>query len=560
MKYRGILLLLVCMVLSVYLPAQLMAPKTTFTHADTLRGTINENRKGWDLLHYDLLVEPNIAEKTIQGKNTITYKVTEPFTQMQIDLQQPLIVDSVTGANNLRINFSRDNNICLVNQEAASVGITAELTIYYHGKPTEATRPPWDGGLVWKKDDKGNAWVATACQGLGASVWWPCKDHQSDEPDKGMTIKIVAPDTLSAVSNGRLVNTTNLENGRKMWTWQVKNPINSYGVTMNIGKYAHWTDTISGEDGKLGMQYWVLEYNLKKAQKQFDQAKTMLHTFEYWFGKYPFYEDSYKLVETPFLGMEHQSAIAYGNHYENGYLGTDLSGTGWGMKWDFIIIHESGHEWFGNNITTNDVADMWVHESFTNYSETLYTETLFGKEAGNDYNLGTRQRIRNDKNIIGPYGVNKEGSGDMYYKGGNMLQLIRHSINNDSLFRNILRGLNKTFYHKTVTSQQVEAYISQESKMDFSTVFDQYLRTTNIPVLEYYVRKNKVLYYRWTNCVEGFSLSLALAKGDQQARLAPSSHWQKRSFDKTLKAVWSPSEIINNYYINLKKTTKSPKL
>jgi aminopeptidase N len=325
---------------------------------------------------------------------------------------------------------------------------------------------------------------------------------------------------------------------------------------MNIGKYSNWTDTLMGEGGKLDLSFWALTENLDKAKKQFTQAKPMLHCFEHWFGKYPWYEDSYKLVETPFLGMEHQSAIAYGNGYKNGYLGNDLSGTGWGLKWDFIIVHESGHEWFGNNITTKDLADMWVHEGFTNYSETLYTEWLDGKKAGYEYNYGLRKNISNDKNVIGIYGVNEEGSGDMYAKGANLIHTIRNAINDDVKFRNILRGLNKTFYHQTVTTNQVEEYISKESGINFSKVFDQYLRTIQIPVLEYSLSKNqKELSYRWTNAINGFNLRPILEVESKSIRLSPNHKWKKTKF-KTSATPEDLASIEKNYYIALKQVTR----
>jgi aminopeptidase N len=459
-----------------------MEQKDIFTKADTLRGSITKYRQGWDVLKYDLTVQPDINDKSIKGSNTITYREDVAITTMQIDLQQPLVVDSIKDQDNKNYTFSRDSNVCFVHLRDSTIkynflpGIKT-ITVFYHGVPKEAKRAPWDGGVIWSKDSTGNPFIATACQGLGASVWWPCKDHQSDEPDNGMSIHIITPDTLTAVSNGRLKNTSASVNGMRTWTWEVKNPINTYGVTMNIGKYSSWKDTMMGEGGILDIEYYALNYNVDKAKRQFEQVKPMLHSHEYWFGKYPFYEDSYKLIETPFLGMEHQSGVAYGNNYQNGYRGRDLSGTGQGLKWDFIIIHESGHEWFGNNITSEDLADMWLHESFTNYSETLYIQNMFGKDAAEDYCFGIRKNIKNDRTIIGYYGVNKEGSGDMYYKGANMLHLIRQSINNDTLFRNILRGLNKDFYHQSVTSKQVEEYFSTKSGFDFSKVFDQYLRT-----------------------------------------------------------------------------------
>ena len=400
---------------------------------------------------------------------------------------------------------------------------TKSITIYYHGKPRIAKRPPWDGGLVMKKDKNKNPFVTIACQGLGASVWYPCKDHQSDEPDSA-EMHITCPDSLFCVGNGRFRGKTANGDGTATFDWAVVNPINNYCIIPYIGKYVHFNEVYKGEKGNLDMDYWVLDYDLEKAKKQFADATRMMKAFEYWFGPYPFYEDGYKLVEAPHLGMEHQSATAYGNGYQNGYLGRDLSGSGWGLKWDFIIVHESGHEWFANNITSKDVADMWVHEGFTNYSETLFTDYYYGKDAGNAYVQGIRKNIQNDKPIIGTYGVNKEGSGDMYYKSGNMLHAIRQVINDDEKFRQVLRGLNKTFYHQTVTTKQIEDYISKQAKFDFSKVFDQYLRTTQIPVLEYKIDGYK-LSYRYTNCVQGFNLPLKITFKTEQW-IKPTEEWK----------------------------------
>jgi aminopeptidase N len=354
---------------------------------------------------------------------------------------------------------------------------------------------------------------------------------------------------LVAVANGRLI-VKQLKNGIASWTWGVQNPINNYNIIPYIGKYVNWKETYDGEKGKLDCDYWVLDYNLEKAKEQFKQVPMMLKAFEYWFGPYPFYEDGYKLIEAPHLGMEHQSAVAYGNGFQNGYRGRDLSGSAakWGLKWDFIIVHESGHEWFANNITTVDIADMWVHEGFTNYSETLFTEYYYGKEAGSDYVIGTRKNIQNDIPIIGPYGVNKEGSGDMYYKGGNMLHTIRHVINDDEKFRNILRGLNKDFYHQVVTSKQVEDYMTQKSGKDLSKIFDQYLRTIKVPVLEYKFTGDN-MYYRWTNCVAGFNMPVKLDKVDDW--LKATTEWQTVAVTEGI--LKDGLKIDRNFYITVKK-------
>lgn len=528
LKKRSLLPLLSFLLFSQTACAQILSNKETFKHADTLRGTITPQRAWWNVLHYDVQVAPDFKTKTIRGKTTIKYTVSEDkhSDYMQIDLQQPLQIDTIFYNGKLYINYPgkpwyRDGDAFFIPLPKAAKGSVQNLSIAYHGKPKEAINPPWDGGWIWKQDAAGRPWISVACQGLGASVWYPCKDHQSDEPDSGATLTIIVPDTLMAVGNGRLKNTI-LNDSTASYTWEVKSPINTYNLVPYIGFYKNFGETYAGEAGNLSCSYWVLDYNFDKAKEQFKQVTLMLKAFEHWFGPYPFYEDDYKLIESPHLGMEHQSAVAYGNKYGNGYLGRDLSGTGWGLKWDFIIVHESGHEWFANNITTKDIADMWVHEGFTNYSETLFTEYYYGKEAGNAYVQGIRKNIQNDKPVIGPYGVNEEGSGDMYAKGANLIHTIRQVIDNDSLFQNIMRGLNKTFYHKTVTSKQVEDYMSQQSGKNLSKIFDQYLRTVQIPVLQLQATAN-TLEYRWQNIITGFDMPVKLTNGQW---LKPTVNWQ----------------------------------
>ncbi|HCW07994.1 MAG TPA: peptidase M1 [Cytophagales bacterium] len=507
-----------------FLSVALFAQEKKFTLNDTLRGTITPERAWWDLNYYHLSVNPKPETQFISGRVEIRYTVLSSNQSMQIDLQPLLHIDKITqDENELTFNKKGSNAYFIQLKKPQAKGNKEAVVVYYSGNPIVAKHPPWEGGVQWEKDNNGNWFIATSCQGLGSSAWWPCKDHMYDEPDS-MLISITTPKNLMDVSNGRLRSTVDNADDTKTWNWEVKNPINNYGVNMNIANYVHFADTLHGAKGVLDMNYYVLPYNLDKAKEQFKQAKLMMKAFEYWFGPYPFYEDGFKLVEVPYLGMEHQSSVTYGNGYGNGYRGHDLSGTGWGLKWDFIIIHESGHEWFANNITYKDIADMWIHESFTNYSEALYTEYYFGKDAATEYVVGTRRGIRNDKPIIGVYNVNEEGSGDMYPKGGNMLHTIRHSINDDKLFREILRGLNKTFYHQTVTTQQIENFISEKSKMNFSKVFDQYLRNTQIPTLEYYTEKGKI-FFRWTNCVNGFDLSIILKDG---SRINPTEKWQSQ--------------------------------
>jgi aminopeptidase N len=425
--------------------------------------------------------------------------------------------------------------------------------VYYHGKPRAAQHAPWDGGFVWTRDSTGATWIASAVQGYGASAWWPNKDTQADEPDS-QRVAITVPSALTDVSNGRLRATTRNADGATTYEWFVKNPINNYDVAVNAGKYAHFSDTFDGESGKLTLDYWPIAYHLGAAKKQFTQVKPMLQCFEHWFGPYPWYEDGYKLVETPHLGMEHQSAVAYGNHYLNGYLGHDLSGTGVGLKWDFIIVHESAHEWFGNSITSKDLADMWVHESFANYSENLYTECQQGKAAGAAYVIGTRRAIQNDAPIIAPFGVNKEGSGDMYYKGGNMLHTIRQIVNDDEKWRGILRGLSSTFRHQVVTGDQVRKFISDRSGTDLSTVFAQYLTTTKVPVLEYKVTGQSVAY-RWTDVIPGFSMPLRVSIGGREQVLHPTEQWQTIDVPTGT----TPTVVVNENYYVLSRDANAPK-
>ena len=553
---------LVCLlcITTVQLKAQLMQDNHHFTKSDTLRGSLNANRTWWDVLRYEVSVQPDIEAKTIKGVCEILFKPDAVGSKtMQIDLQSPMQIDSIVYKNKSLPFAKADTNVWLVKldivkpkfkNEKVAILINQKVVIYYHGKPREAKMAPWDGGWIWKKDAQGRPWVSVAVQGLGASAWYPCKDHQSDEPDNGASLAITVPDTLVAVANGRLVSQK--QEGKLMtYKWNVVNPINNYTLIPYIGKYVNFTDTLNGEKGKLDLSYWVLDYNLTKAKEHFKQVKLMLRAFEYWMGPYPFYEDSYKLVDAPHLGMEHQSAIAYGNKYLNGYLGSDRSGkTGWGKKWDFIIVHESGHEWFANNITTNDIADMWVHEGFTTYSETLFTEYYYGKQAANEYNHGQRMHVQNDKPVIGPYGVNEEGSGDMYDKAANMIHSIRLSLNNDTLFRKLLRGLSAQFYHKNVNTQDVEQYINKFTAYNYQKVFDQYLRTIQIPVLEYYFDQAGDFHYRYTNCVNGFNLPIWIPSGKKQIRILPGSDWQKIAVP-----AFAAEQLEQLYFVTVKKVT-----
>jgi aminopeptidase N len=496
----------------------------TFTRADTLRGSIGPQRAWWDVTYYDLQAAVQPADSSVRGRVGITYRVVSPSQEMQIDLKQPLEIDSMIQGGK-RLTYRRDGDAFFVTlQDPQRAGDHNTVAVHYHGKPRAAQRAPWDGGFVWTRDSLGAPWVASAVQGFGASAWWPNKDTQADEPDS-QRVAITVPGRMTDVSNGRLRRTVKNPDGTTTFDWFVKSPINNYDVAVNAGSYAHFADTFDGESGQLSLDFWPLSYHLATARTHFTQVKPMLRCFEHWFGPFPWYEDGYKLVETPHLGMEHQSAVAYGNHYVNGYLGNDLSGTGNGLKWDFIIVHESAHEWFGNSITSRDIADMWVHESFANYAENIYTECQQGKAAGAAYVIGTRRAIQNDSPIIGPFGVNREGSGDMYYKGGNMLHTIRQIVNDDEKWRGILRGLSATFRHKVVTGDEVRQFFSDKAGVDLSTVFTQYLTTTKIPVFEYKVTGQSVAY-RWADVVPGFAMPVRVTVGGKEQVLRPTSDWQ----------------------------------
>jgi len=522
-----------------------------FTKQDTLRGSITPERVWWDLTHYHLDIKVQPSDSTIVGSNTIQYKVLESNQQtLQIDLQPPLQLTKAIQ-NDQELAITHDGNAHFIHlAEAQKIGELYSVKVFYEGKPKVARRPPWDGGITWKKDANGLPFIASSCQGLGASVWWPCKDHMYDEVDS-MKISVNVPKNLMNVSNGRLINVEEKEDDTKTYHWNVLNPINNYGVNINIGDYVHFGEKYNGENGVLDMDYYVLRDHLDKAKTQFKDAKRTIEAFEHWFGPYPFYEDSFKLVEAPYLGMEHQSSVTYGNGFRNGYRGYDLSRSGWGMKFDYIIIHESGHEWFANNITNIDIADMWIHESFTTYSENLFLDYFYGKKASAEYVIGLRNNIQNDKPIIGIYNVNHEGSSDMYYKGANMLHTIRQLVNDDSTWRTILRGMNKDFYHQTVTTQQIESYISEKSGMELSSVFDQYLRTTDVPVFTYKI-KNNSLTYRWQNCVDDFDMKVKVSINGKETWLSPTTSWKTEKISSKIMDV----EVDENFYVETEDNSK----
>ncbi len=513
---------------------EVFSQQPVFTHQDTLRGSITPEREWWDLTYYHLDIKVDPSDRSIKGSNLLRYKVLKENQLMQIDLQPPMKIIKVTQDGS-ELSWKRDGNAWFIMlQKVQKTGQTEEMVLWYEGNPKVSENPPWSGGITWDKDVNGNDFIASACQGAGASLWWPCKDHPYDEPDS-MLISVNVPGHLTDVSNGRLRGVDEKPDGTHTFHWFVSNPINNYGVNINIADYVHFSEKYRGEKGILDCDYYVLNGNMGKAKEHFKDVKRMLEAFEYWFGPYPFYEDSYKLVEVPYLGMEHQSSVTYGNDFKKGYRGRDLSQTGWGLKFDFIIVHESGHEWFANSITNWDAADMWIHESFIAYSENLFLDYFYGKEASAAYVRGTRANIRNDRPIIGIYDVNYQGSGDMYYKGSNMLHTLRQLVDDDEQWRGILRAINKEYYHQTVKGSQIEAFMSEQTGKDLSGFFDQYLRDTRIPVLEYILDGNE-LKFRWANCVKGFNMPLRVEINGKVKWINPGRRWNSLTNPDVIKS------------------------
>jgi aminopeptidase N len=514
-----------------------------FSHRDSLQGGLRAERTCFDVQRYDLNIKVDIDKKAIVGYNDISFKVVENTNTIQLDLFENMQIDSIVF-NNKKLNYKRDAIAVFVNfPSLLTKGTAARLRFYYSGKPTIAKRAPWDGGFVFTNDSKGKPFVGVAVQGTGASLWYPVKDSQTDEPDFGATIKVAVPNGLMNVSNGRLTGSKDLKNGYTRWDWEVKSPINNYDITLNIADYAHIHDNRQGLD----LDYYVLKENEARAKIHFEEVKLMIDCFESKFGKYPFTEDGYKLVETSYLGMEHQSAVAYGNKYFKGYLGRDLSHTGIGMTFDFIIVHESGHEWFGNSITSKDIADMWIHEGFTQYTEAVYVECQLGYDKAMEYLNGLKSNILNDKPVIGTYGVNNEGSGDMYPKGALLLNTLRHIVNDDQKWWTILRKYTQTYRHKIIDTPMVIDFFNQEIGLNLTCVFNQYLRYNSIPVLEF--RKNKKqIEYRWKTQEPNFAMPIEVMINNKKLRLEATNDW--KSISEKIRNIENITVLKNKFYVN----------
>lgn len=498
-----------------------------FSRKDTLRGTLSTLRSCYDVTYYRLFIDVDPVSETIKGNNKIYFKALANFTTFQLDLNDKLVIDSIVY-NDQKISYTREFDAVFVTlPNAVNKGTITNVEVYYHGKPIIAKQPPWDGGLVFSKDAEGKPFLGVACEGIGASIWYPCKDHLSDEPDS-ISVTGVAPKGLSFVSNGKLQAILELPDGKQLFNWFCANPINNYNVTFYIGNFTEIRDEykspITGK--KLDLSYYVLPYNVAKAEKHFNQVKPMLKCFEEMMGPYPFYKDGYKLVEAPYLGMEHQSAIAYGNNYQKGYAGQDYSGMG--LNFDFIIIHETGHEWWGNNVTMADMADMWISEAFCTYSEVLYVECIYGKKEALTYINNKKPMVQNDRPMRGYLGVNHEGSGDMYAKGALMLHTIRSVINNDEVFMKIIKGMQKEFALKQIGYTDVIDYFTKQSGMNLEPVFNQYLNFINRPTLQYKVAEENgqvKLFYKWKANAPNFAMPIEFSLEGKDYRVDATSEW-----------------------------------
>lgn len=512
-----------------------------FTRKDSLQGGFSFERMCFDVQHYDLDIKVNPDEKFISGSNTISFKMHHESNIIQLDLFENMKVDSIVFEHN-KLDFKREFGAVFISFPTP-LKVTdhlLKLQFYYSGNPIVAKNAPWDGGFVFAKDVNNKPWICVAVQGTGASLWFPVKDSQSDEPDLGASIKVAVPNGLMNVSNGRFKGSLDLDNGYTRWDWEVKNPINSYNITLNIGDYVHIHET----HNNLDLDYYVLRGNEKRARKQFAEVKPMMDCFESKFGTYPFTEDGYKLVESNYLGMEHQSAVAYGNKYRKGYLGRDNSGTGIGLLFDFIVVHESAHEWFGNSITSRDIADMWIHEAFTTYAESVYIECQFGKEKAIEYINGQKKLVQNNKPILGNYGVNNEGSGDMYYKGTLILNTLRSAVDDDQKWWRILKKFAENNRHKIIETKDVIQFFSEEIGLNLSPFFNQYLKYASIPVLET-KRDENVLSYRWKTDVDDFMLPIYFMENQKKKRIAPTSIWKTVKVDSNSKLAFP----VNLFYI-----------
>jgi aminopeptidase N len=505
---------------------------------DILRGEYGRYRANNDLLFYHLDVRVDPDKKFLSGKTTVRFKMLKDDTRIQLDLQDALKVDRIVlvgkgqsakgkvatspGTSEAldELKYTRDSGAVFIDfPQTLKAGRVYTIDFYYSGNPQETGR---FGAIAFKKDPQGRHWINTACEGIGASIWWPNKDQWRDEVEN-MEISIAVPNNLVDVSNGRFLGKTDLGDGYTRWDWRVNYPINNYNVSLNIGAYTHFADQL----GDLTLDFYCLPENLEKAKKQFSQAKGMLQAFQHYFGDYPFKKDGYKLIEVPYSGMEHQSAVTYGNHFANGYLERDWTGVGISPRFDFIIIHESGHEWFGNSVSAADMSDMWIHEGWTTYLECLYVEYMFGRADGLKYTNGYQAKVRNRQPIIPARGINAEPPQDMYFKGALFLNTLRSVVNDDPKWWALLRDFYQHFKYQNIMTEDVVAYFNRKTGKNLTPIFDQYLRHTAIPVLELkFDEANGVVSYRWKVDEANFAMPVGVGAKDHWQIIQPTTSWQ----------------------------------
>jgi len=520
--------------------------KLSFNRGDTLRGSYGPYRANNDLLFYDLNMRLNIAEKYLSGFNTIRFKMLTDDRRVQIDLFDNMKVDSILF-NDRALKYTREFYAVFIDfPEMLRVGQVYSINFYYSGHPKETGR---FGGIAFKQDSLGNPWIYTACQGTGASLWWPNKDQQPDEVDS-MKISIAAPSDLVVVSNGRFQNKTALGDGYTRWNWQVNYPINNYCVSLNIAKYTHFSEQL----GDLTLDYYVLPSHLEGAKRQFSQAKPMMECFQKYFGAYPFPQDGYKLIEVPYSGMEHQSAVSYGNLFKNGYLGRDWTGVGVSTKFDFIIIHESGHEWFGNSVTANDVSDAWIQEGWCTYAEGVYVECMFGYDDALKYFNGYKSKVQNKEPIIGPTAVNHWPTGDQYFKGALFLHTLRNVVDDDKKWWAMLRDYAEQFKYKNIYTTDVVNFFNTYFKRDFSPLFEQYLYHTGLPVLQVKFEGNRVAY-KWKAEVEEFNMPIKVRVNEKSHFIFPTAAWKSESLKGMAKENWQVTTDL--FYVEVEEQAET---
>ena len=523
-------------------PAAAPAESREPTHADILRGAWGPYRANNDLLYYDLDVRVDPGQKSISGRNTIRFRMLEDATRIQLDLTDALNVERILlGA--VELKYERDSGAVFVDfPETLTKGEVYSIDFHYSGHPPESGR---FGGMAFRKDPAGRVWINTACQHIGASVWWPNKDQMRDEVE-GMRLSVSIPTGLVDVSNGRFLGKTDLGDGYTRWDWIVQYPINNYSVSLNVGHYVHFADAVNG----MTLDFYALPEDLEKARVQFAQARGMIEAFERYVGEYPFRRDGYKLIQAPYSGMEHQSAVTYGNRFANGYLERDWTGVGVSLKFDFIIVHESAHEWFGNAVTETDVAHEWIHEGWDTYLEALYVEHVFGYEDALMYINGYKARVRNQRPIVAEPGINRVPPQDMYFKGALFLHTLRSVIGDERWFP-LIRDFYQTFKYRNIDTDQVVAFFNEKTGMNLTPIFDQYLRHAALPALELEFRDGGHVAYRWDAAVEGFAMPIQIGRPGQWRTIRPTAEWQVMETPLTKDELGVATDL---YYVDVRKT------